>query len=85
MMLTPFGHKDYSKNSKKCKGTQVPCAWCGKPIKDQYKAKMVLICCDLFNPAGGEDAHKSHGNNMGGYPLGPDCYKLISGHFGWKL
>lgn len=71
-MMKPFGGPDFKQNESRC-GAKWPCAWCGKPIKDNKKAVMVFICCGEFEPAGGEEAHKSHGNNMGGYPLGPDC------------
>ena len=73
--MKPFSGPNFRENERRCHGDQWPCAYCGKPIKDNSKAVMVFICCDQFEPAGGEEAHKSHGNNMGGYPLGPDCAK----------
>ena len=71
--MKPWGGPKFSENEKRCRGEQYPCAWCGKPIKDRKTAVMVFICCDDFQPASAEPAHREHGNNMGWYPLGPDC------------
>jgi len=74
--MKPFSGPNFRKNSERC-GNKWPCAYCGKPIKDNSKAVMVFICCDDFQSRGAEEAHKDHGNNMGGYPLGPECAKKL--------
>jgi len=72
-MMTPFSGPRFHENAERCKGSEWPCAYCGKPIKEKDKAMWVFICCGQFEPAGGEEAHQHHPWNMGGYPLGPDC------------
>lgn len=75
--MKPFMGPKFQENQQRCKRHDVPCGFCGKPIKDQYKSFMVFICCDDFQPDAAEPAHRLHGNNMGGYPLGPDCARRL--------
>lgn len=76
-MIKPWSGPKFNENSKKCRGGHQPCAICGKPIKDNKKAVMVFICCDDFQPDSVEPDHREHGNNMGSYPVGPDCARVL--------
>ena len=74
--MKPFSGPNYRENETRC-GKKTPCGYCGKAIKDNKTAVMVFICCDDWQPASAQGAHQSHGNNMGGYPLGPDCARKL--------
>lgn len=69
---------NFSENSKRCKGDEWPCAYCGKPIKDKAKALWVEVCCGILgcgpehDPHGKGDKGPGH-ESMGSYPLGPEC------------
>jgi hypothetical protein len=75
-MMKPFGGPNFAKNFDRG-GGHLPCAYCGKRIKDTSKVVSVFICCDEFQPSSIEEAHRAHGNNMGFYPLGPDCARKL--------
>lgn len=66
---------DFSKNMNRCKETQEPCARCGRPIKDLDRAKWIrLTVSDEIIPA---DASVDPSQDMGAFPIGPECRKAV--------
>jgi len=70
----------HERNQHKVKGDEVPCLVCGKGCKDNGKAVWVHLHeggsvivdeeeADRLNAEGHSNA------DLGGYPIGPDCYK----------
>jgi len=78
-MMKPFSGPNFRENSQRCKEHEMPCAYCGKPVKNKDKALWVEICCDQFVllMEGAAVDHRLHGNYMAFYPLGPECARAF--------
>ena len=74
--VKPFRGPNYSRNSERCKGEQIPCAWCGKPCGEPWTFAVRVI-------QGGaafanRDAPPDDGpGEMGCFPVGPDCARKL--------
>ncbi len=66
--MKPFGGPDYRRNADRV-GQYIPCAYCGKPVKNTAKALFVEV---LVNGRFAQDAPGS-AESQGAFPLGPDC------------
>ena len=74
--VPPFSGANYSKNEKKLKNDETPCAICGKAVKHPFKHEVVVI-------GGGSDwarteadeQNESDPGYMGCWGIGPDCHR----------
>lgn len=73
-MITPFSNPNYIKNSDMVRGDDWPCVICGRPIKNKNTAKWITVIQggSSFGP---QDSDPNHPGFMGGFPIGPDCYR----------
>lgn len=72
--------KDYARNEKRCRGNDIPCIVCGKPIKDPI---MNVTGTILWLRAGSgslstaidPNSPDQGGGEMGCWPIGSDCLR----------
>jgi hypothetical protein len=74
--IVPFQlSKNYARNERTVKGNAVPCAVCGKPIKEPYQPeqKWIRLAPAVADAAIPADSPDQGGAEMGCYPIGEDC------------
>lgn len=76
--VQPFSGKNYSRNSDRCRDGSTPCALCGKPIKDESATHHVVVI-DGGAEFGTEDSDENDRGYMGGFPVGPECLRKLTG------
>lgn len=76
----PFGHDDYTRNSERVRGQDIPCAWCGRAVKvgPDGDLRHTVVVIDGGANFGTLDSDTTDPGYMGGHPVGPNCKKLLS-------
>lgn len=72
--IPPFSGKNYHKNSCITPGGTVPCAICGKPIKDGM-AKHHAVVTGGGASWGDAKSVENDAGYMGMWPVGNDCHR----------
>jgi hypothetical protein len=70
--FTAFSHPDFNRNQAKA-GDRTPCCICGKGIKNMSKAKHLRV--NTANQFVADDVELAPGEDMGCFPIGPECLK----------
>lgn len=73
--MTPFGGKDYGKNSDKCRYGETPCAYCGKAVKGKWRLAVRVRTDGQF---AAQDADIPESLDQGCFPVGSDCAKKLA-------
>lgn len=76
--IVPFKlGKNHHENSAHSPGNSMPCAVCGKPIKEPYKPeqKWIRLAPARADAAIPADSPDQGGAEMGCYPIGEDCLR----------
>ena len=71
-MITAFSHPDFKRNQQKV-GPRTPCCICGKGIKDMSKAKLLRV--NTANQFVAPDAALPEREDLGSFPVGPECLR----------
>lgn len=73
----PFGHPKHKANAGLCKGNEMPCAWCGKPIDTDHASYWVRIVDGGGRFATRDDPPDTGAGEMGAHPLGGRCASFL--------
>ena len=75
MTVTPFSHPRYADNEEHCTVDETPCVVCGKPIKNEEKAKWIRVVDGGARFAGPDETIEDEAADMGCFPIGPGCLR----------
>lgn len=65
----------YAENERLCKGDDMPCIVCGRPMKADAKVMWLRAGPGSLDYAIPHDAPDQEGAEMGAWPIGPGCLK----------